>query len=281
MIAPLPHPSQRGQAVERGVRRYQHKAQHQRRCRNHPVERIAVRPIEQARLNGFSERRVVWRYGLRSALAPTSASRLDRLLALVDQGIASIRQVTSDLRPSLLDDLGLVPALRSLVADFADRSGLRVTLTAPDTIPPLLADSDLALFRALQEALSNVAQHAGGTAVQVALTIDDGWLSVITRDNGQGFAVGRDGKVRATDGRMGLTGMRERLHAFGGTVELRNVDGGAEVALRLLAHAGVRRRTDASASPSPEAWLHEHLQEGSRSRERLGARAFRQRSDRR
>ncbi len=170
---------------------------------------------------------------LRSALAPTSASRLDRLLALVDQGIASIRQVTSDLRPSLLDDLGLVPALRSLVADFADRSGLRVTLTAPDTIPPLLADSDLALFRALQEALSNVAQHAGGTAVQVALTIDDGWLSVITRDNGQGFAVGRDGKVRATDGRMGLTGMRERLHAFGGTVELRNVDGGAEVALRL------------------------------------------------
>jgi len=170
---------------------------------------------------------------LRAALVPAASNRLDRLLALVDQGIASIRQVTSDLRPSLLDDLGLVPALRSLVADFTDRSGLRVTLAAPDTVPSLPVDADLALFRALQEALSNVAQHAGGTSVHVALTIDNGVLSVTTRDNGHGFAVGRDGKVRASDGRMGLTGMRERLHAFGGTVEVRNVAGGAEVTLRL------------------------------------------------
>ena len=65
---------------------------------------------------------------LRSSLVPTASARLDRLLGLVDQGIASIRQVTSDLRPSLLDDLGLVPALRSLVTDFNDRSGLRATL---------------------------------------------------------------------------------------------------------------------------------------------------------
>jgi signal transduction histidine kinase len=170
---------------------------------------------------------------LRTSLVPTASARLDRLLGLVDQGIASIRQVTSDLRPSLLDDLGLVPALRSLITDFNDRSDLRVTLAAPDTLPPLPPDADLAVFRAVQEALSNVARHAGGQIVHVSLTSDDGELTIAIVDNGRGFPLSRDGKVREADGRMGLTGMRERLHAVGGTVALRNLDTGAQVTLRL------------------------------------------------
>lgn len=170
---------------------------------------------------------------LRSSLVPTASPRLDRLLSLVDTGIASIRQVTSDLRPSLLDDLGLVPALRSLVTDFNDRSGLRVTLRAPQEVPSLPPDADLALFRALQEALSNVARHSGGHEVAVVLSVDQGHLTISVADDGRGFPVGRDGKVRETDGRMGLTGMRERLHAVGGTVELNNGANGAEVTLRL------------------------------------------------
>lgn len=170
---------------------------------------------------------------LRSSLVPTASARLDRLLGLVDQGIASIRQVTSDLRPSLLDDLGLVPALRSLITDFNDRSDLRVSLTAPDTLPPLPPDADLAVFRAVQEALSNVARHAGGQVVHVTLTADDGLLTIAIVDDGRGFPLARDGKVREADGRMGLTGMRERLHAVGGTVALRNLDTGAQVTLRL------------------------------------------------
>jgi len=170
---------------------------------------------------------------LRSSLVPAAAPRLDRLLSLVDTGIASIRQVTSDLRPSLLDDLGLVPALRSLVTDFNDRSGLRVTLRAPREVPSLPPDADLALFRALQEALSNVARHSGGHEVAVVLSVDHELLTITVADDGRGFPLGRDGKVRETDGRMGLTGMRERLHAVGGTVELNNGATGAEVTLRL------------------------------------------------
>lgn len=170
---------------------------------------------------------------LRSSLVPTASARLDRLLGLVDQGIASIRQVTSDLRPSLLDDLGLVPALRSLITDFNDRNDLRVTLSAPDMLPPLPPDADLAVFRAVQEALSNVARHAGGHVVHVTLTVDDGQLTIAIVDDGRGFPLARDGKVREADGRMGLTGMRERLHAVGGTVALRNLDTGAQVTLRL------------------------------------------------
>ncbi len=176
---------------------------------------------------------------LRSSLVPTASARLDRLLALVDQGIASIRQVTSDLRPSLLDDLGLVPALRSLVTDFTDRSGLRVSLRAPDDVPDLPVDADLALFRALQEALSNVARHAGANVVNVVLEVYDGQLTITVADDGRGFPVSRDGKLRENDGRMGLTGMRERLHAVGGSVDLRNTAHGAEVTLRVPVAAGV------------------------------------------
>ncbi len=170
---------------------------------------------------------------LRSSLVPAAAPRLDRLLSLVDQGIASIRQVTSDLRPSLLDDLGLVPALRSLITDFNDRNGLLVTLTAPESVPPLSPDAELALFRALQEALSNVARHAGATAVDVLLQVDPEQLVIRVHDNGRGFPTLRDGQLRESEGRMGLTGMRERMHALGGVVELRNDELGAEVTMRL------------------------------------------------
>ncbi|MCC6242770.1 MAG: GAF domain-containing sensor histidine kinase [Gemmatimonadaceae bacterium] len=170
---------------------------------------------------------------LRSNVVPSAAPRVDRLSQLVDQGIASIRQVTSDLRPSLLDDLGLLPALRSLVTDFVDRSGLHVTLIAPTQLPPLPPDADLAVFRALQEALSNVARHAAGSSVVVEVAPRGQELTVIVRDTGKGFPLGRDGKMREPDGRMGLTGMRERLHAVGGSVEVGNSATGAEVTLRV------------------------------------------------
>ena len=170
---------------------------------------------------------------LRSALPAAAHSRLDRLLALIDTGIRSIRQVTSALRPSLLDDLGLLPALRSLVSDFTERSGLRTTLHAPASIPPLSPDADLALFRALQEALSNVARHADARTIEVRLTVTDDRVQMTVQDDGRGFTVGEDGRVREADGRMGLTGMRERMLAIGGQVTVGNHAHGAEVRITL------------------------------------------------
>jgi signal transduction histidine kinase len=172
---------------------------------------------------------------LRSALPATAHSRLDRLLTLVDTGIRSIRQVTSALRPSLLDDLGLLPALRSLVSDFTERSGLRTTLHAPASIPALAPDADLALFRALQEALSNVARHADARTIEVRLAVTDDRVRLTVRDDGRGFAVEDDGRVREADGRMGLTGMRERMLAIGGQVAVGNHEHGAEVCITLPA----------------------------------------------
>ncbi len=166
---------------------------------------------------------------LRPLVVEGTAPRLDRLLSLVDTGIASIRQVTSDLRPTLLDDLGLRPALHSLVTDFTERSGIRATFDAPTTFPPLHPDADLALFRALQEALSNVVRHAHATQVDVLVTVDDNGLVLRVRDDGNGFPVGRNGRIRDTEHRMGLTGMRERIFAIGGEVVIANRSKGAEV----------------------------------------------------
>ncbi len=171
---------------------------------------------------------------LRTMLPGAAHVRLDRLLALVDTGIRSIRQVTSDLRPSLLDDLGLLPALRSLVSDFAERSGLAATFDAPAVLPELSTDADLALFRALQEALSNVARHADAASVEVTVRVRDRSLHMVVRDDGQGFPMSA-GRVQEAAGRMGLTGMRERMLAVGGHVTTTNHERGAEVRIDLPA----------------------------------------------
>jgi signal transduction histidine kinase len=170
---------------------------------------------------------------LRPLLPTDSAPRLDRLLGLVDTGIASIRQVTSDLRPTLLDDLGLRPALHSLVTDFTERSGLQVRFTAPPALPPLSGDAELAIFRALQEALSNVVRHAEASLVDVTVDVQDDRLTLTVTDDGRGFPTLRTGRLKGTDHRMGITGMRERLLAAGGTLHIANRTPGATLRLSV------------------------------------------------
>ena len=171
--------------------------------------------------------------GLRPVLVPTATSRLDRLLALVDTGIRSIRNVTNELRPSLLDDLGLLPALRSLISDFIERTGLRITLDAPSILPKLSQEADLALYRALQEALSNVVRHAKARQVCVRVGASGDQLFLTVSDDGTGFSIGVDGRIQDPNARMGLTGMQERIHAVGGRITFANGTTGAEVRVQL------------------------------------------------
>ena len=154
---------------------------------------------------------------LRDGIDPGQAERLDHALALIDTGIRSIRSVTNDLRPSLLDDLGLLPALRSLVTDFGSRSGIRVDLAAPPTLPPLSKEAELALFRALQEALSNVRRHAEASTVHVVISVSPDGVRLEVRDDGRGPPEGSLEHLEL-QGHMGLAGMRERISALGGRV---------------------------------------------------------------
>jgi len=162
---------------------------------------------------------------LRDRVHPDNAPRLDQILGLIDTGIRSIRSVTNDLRPSLLDDLGLLPALRSLVADFSERSGIRTGLAAPTTLPPLSREAELALFRALQEALSNVLRHAHALSVDIGISISAAGVLLQVSDDGRGLPPGMTTERLELEGHMGLAGMRERITALGGSVRIRRKDG--------------------------------------------------------
>ena len=174
---------------------------------------------------------------LRDAARPEQTARLDQVLELIDTGIRSIRNVTNDLRPSLLDDLGLLPALRSLVADFSERSGIRTGLAAPSSLPPLSREAELALFRALQEALSNVLRHANARSVDVGISISADGVLLRVSDDGEGPPAEISAERLELEGHMGLAGMRERITALGGTVRLRRQSGTGAL-LEVLVPAG-------------------------------------------
>jgi signal transduction histidine kinase len=144
--------------------------------------------------------------------------RIDRALRLIDTGIGSIRSVTNDLRPSLLDELGLVPALRALVRDLDGRGDLAIALEAPPSIPPLTPEAELALFRAMQEALANAVRHAGASRVDVRLGAREGAVELEVTDDGRGLPAGARLSEFERAGHMGLAGMRERIVLLGGTL---------------------------------------------------------------
>ncbi|HUR92880.1 MAG TPA: sensor histidine kinase [Gemmatimonadaceae bacterium] len=170
------------------------------------------------------------------ALAPS----IDRVLELVDSGIRSIRGVTTNLRPPLLDDLGLVPALRALVQSFAEQTGLDITFDAPAAVPAVSEEASLALYRALQEGLANAARHSGASAAAVGLSLVEGDILLVVTDNGRGLRMDdRNGLSEApTDAAFsyGLSGMRQRITALHGSIDLQStppVGSGAALTVRI------------------------------------------------
>jgi signal transduction histidine kinase len=156
---------------------------------------------------------------LRESADPDAAGRLDHVLHLVDNGIRGIRHVMNDLRPALLDDLGLMPAIRSLASDVQERGGLTVDVDLPDAVPRLAPEAELALFRAAQEALANVLRHAAATRVAIRLRVAERSLRLTVTDNGRGFPAGpRTSHDPVTH--LGLAGMRERIAALGGSTSI-------------------------------------------------------------
>jgi signal transduction histidine kinase len=212
--------------------------------RTSELERLSARIVQQheeerrrVSLELHDQTAQVWaavkmQLGLLREAAPVEMSvSLDRTLALVDTGIQSIRSVTTNLRPPLLDDLGLGPALRALVESFAAQSSLRVTLDLPNEMPGVTPEAALALFRAVQEALSNVARHSAATSAEVRLAASDGELKLTISDNGRGFPEA-DPQVSQVPPSLGLAGMRERITALRGSVTFTS-SMGALVTVRL------------------------------------------------
>jgi signal transduction histidine kinase len=145
-------------------------------------------------------------------------------IELVDQAISRMRELAQDLRPSILDDLGLPAALRWYVTREAKRAGLELHLEVAD-LPRLPATVETTCFRMVQEALTNIVRHAHAHQVQIELAAREGALHLTVRDDGQGFET-RAALRRAAQGHsLGLLGMKERVALAGGELEIDSAPG--------------------------------------------------------
>jgi len=156
--------------------------------------------------------------------------RCANLLGRLDDVMIAVRRIVTELRPSVLDQLGLADAIEWQAQDFAARTGLALELDIRCESPSPSGAVASAVFRMLQEALTNVAKHANATQVKVALNVEPFSLSLDISDNGRGIT--RD-ELRGSHS-LGLLGLRERAIALGGSVNVfRDASAGTTVALRL------------------------------------------------
>ncbi len=157
-------------------------------------------------------------------------ARLEDMDLLTREAIEKVRHIARQLRPGLLDDLGLLAAIEWQAGEFSRHSGITYTLHLPKEEPPLTRDQATALFRILQEALTNVARHAGATHVDITVEHNQAEVCLRVRDNGRGIA----GESLETFVSLGLLGMRERAEALGGTFLIHGKPGkGTTVEVRL------------------------------------------------
>lgn len=162
---------------------------------------------------------------------PERAGTLQDIHTLLDRIEAQLRRLSREIRPTILDDLGLAPALEWLAQGMAERTGLSVTVEAPDDrLPPAM---ETALYRIVQEALTNVVRHARATKVHVEVLREGSTVRAVVRDDGQGFDVAAT-MARRGDRGLGLIGMRERVDALGGKLSIESSPGrGTEISLTI------------------------------------------------
>ncbi len=157
-------------------------------------------------------------------LAPDQEAQLRKLAqmrAMVDGAITATRRISADLRPLILDDLGLVPAAEWLVQNFKQRTGIECELVVDPPEFDLQDPHATAIFRILQESLTNVAKHAQASQVQIKLQARGTQIELTLRDDGCGFHVGDPRKP----GSLGLAGLRERAYLIDGEITIDSAPG--------------------------------------------------------
>ena len=164
--------------------------------------------------------------------------RTDVILARVDENMAIVRRIATELRPSILDKMGLAAAIEWQAEEFARRTGIEVDITvALDSVPS--SDSRTTpIFRILQEALTNVARHSAATKVTIECAASENGVDLVVADNGRGISP----QQLVSVGSLGLIGLRERARASGGWIEM---DGQPGIGTRVVA------RIPAPPLPSP------------------------------
>jgi two-component system NarL family sensor kinase len=150
----------------------------------------------------------------------SAEARLTDIKSLVDRTLQDVKALSHALRPSILDDLGLVPTLRWLVRTFQKRTGIEVHLRCDPTGERLDPDLETLVYRVTQEALTNAAKYADTPRVQLTLERSGARLRLLVEDHGRGFDVGA--AAATSDRGFGLRAMRDRVLLFGGRFQVRS-----------------------------------------------------------
>jgi signal transduction histidine kinase len=170
---------------------------------------------------------------LRDEIAPSDQPALEKITSitgLIDTTIKSVKRMITELRPRLLDDLGLPAAIEWQADDFQQRTGIRCDVSIEPEDLSLDPDRSTAIFRIFQETLTNIARHSGATRAHVALTEADGDIELHVRDNGTGISDEQLNNPKS----FGIIGIRERASYWGGSVDIQGIRGsGTTVVVRL------------------------------------------------
>ena len=169
------------------------------------------------------------------ALAPSlpeeRQGELQETKTTVRRALEEVRRIARELRPEMLEELGLVSALTELSSAFGRRAGLRIERDFDPALPPLTEEAELALYRVAQESLTNVARHAGAETALVRLERGPGSVVLTVRDDGRGFPNGVPPERQG-----GIRGMRERALLVGGALAVKqSAGGGVEVRFEVPA----------------------------------------------
>lgn len=149
-------------------------------------------------------------------------TELQDLKKLVRSNLQDIRRIIFNLRPMALDDLGIVPAISKYLENFQNNYGIHCDLRIEGREKRFLSAMEVALFRSIQEGMTNAAKHANTTKVEIKLLFDDDWTTARIQDYGKGFDVD---SAMASEDHFGLVGMRERVEMFSGCYSVQSTIG--------------------------------------------------------
>lgn len=183
-------------------------------------------------------------------LAAEVVGELRELRGVAVQTLTDLRRLTQDLRPRILDDLGLLPALEWLADTLACQYGFQATVAVDGALPKLSPDVELLLFRIAQEALHNVGRHAGASEARLSLNGGADRVRMTVADNGQGFQLPKRLGDLGAHGKLGLLGMYERARLLSGTLNIHSeLAKGTQIVVELPLNGVSPSASDVSSSP--------------------------------
>jgi signal transduction histidine kinase len=176
-------------------------------------------------------------------LGADTAKLLAENATLVEEAIKQVRTISHLLHPPLLDEAGLVSALRCYVEGFSQRSNILVRLDMAESLSGLSKDMELCIFRVVQECLTNVHRHANSPTVGIRVQQEESSLRVEVEDAGKGISTLQHGALTPAQAGVGLRGMQERLRQFGGTLQIHSNGNGTRITAILPTSSSLPSRS--------------------------------------